>query len=225
MARTGPAIARRKDGYQLRAASARSATSRPALLTCPRPPRCAPCGRDRRLVRGASAIRRDRLTTEERLSDIVEISAHGLLWLDAFSVDLCSHIGSCAALAHVASWHLAAQNDVRSHVSFRERSRPGRSFMSNTRPRAASHNVLCWWPQSLHLYSTRVSPDSAMTRLAAPHLLHFTSSRVLPFVTANFRASASFTRRSLSSRICAFVMAGCCGFFNVAPIGSREVAV
>jgi glutathione S-transferase len=45
------------------------------------------------------------LTTEERLSDIVEILAHGLLWLDAFSVDLCSHIGSCAALAHVASWH------------------------------------------------------------------------------------------------------------------------
>ena len=69
---------------------------------------CAPCGRDRRLVRGASAIRRDRLTTEERLSDIVEILAHGLLWLDAFSVDLCSHVGSCAALAHVASWHIAS---------------------------------------------------------------------------------------------------------------------
>jgi len=34
----------------------------------------------------------------------VEILAHGLLWLDVFSVDLCSHIGSCAALAHVASW-------------------------------------------------------------------------------------------------------------------------
>ena len=46
----------------------------------------------------------DRLTTDERLSDIVEILAHGLLWLDVFSVDLCSHIGSCAALAHVASW-------------------------------------------------------------------------------------------------------------------------
>jgi hypothetical protein len=38
--------------------------------------------RDRHLVRGASAIGRDRLTTEERLSDIVEILAHGLLWLD-----------------------------------------------------------------------------------------------------------------------------------------------
>src|SRR6516225_9622789 len=60
-----------------------SATSRPALLTHPRPPRRAPCGRDdRHLVRGASAIGRDRLTTEERLSDIVEMLAHGLLWLD-----------------------------------------------------------------------------------------------------------------------------------------------
>jgi len=49
-------------------------------------------------------MRRDRLTTEERLSDIVETLAHGLLWLDALSVELCSHIGSCAALAHVASW-------------------------------------------------------------------------------------------------------------------------
>ena len=59
------------------------ATSRPALLTYPRPPRRAPCGRDdRHLVRCASAIGRDRLTTEERLSDIVEILAHGLLWLD-----------------------------------------------------------------------------------------------------------------------------------------------
>src|SRR5262245_36640038 len=48
-----------------------SATSRPALLTCPRPPRRAPWGRDRHFVRGASAIGRDRLTTEERLSDIV----------------------------------------------------------------------------------------------------------------------------------------------------------
>jgi hypothetical protein len=48
-----------------------SATSRPALLTYPRPPRRAPCGRDRHLVRGASAIGRDRLTTEEQLSDIV----------------------------------------------------------------------------------------------------------------------------------------------------------
>src|SRR6516165_2468905 len=37
-----------------------SATSRSALLTCPRPPRRAPCGRDRHLVRGASAIGRDR---------------------------------------------------------------------------------------------------------------------------------------------------------------------
>ena len=30
----------------------------------------------------APVLGRDRLTTEERLSDIVEILAHGLLWLD-----------------------------------------------------------------------------------------------------------------------------------------------
>jgi hypothetical protein len=40
--------------------------------------------------------------------------AHGLLWLDAFSVDLCSHIGSCAALAHVASWQILLQKSVAS---------------------------------------------------------------------------------------------------------------
>src|SRR5262245_1140071 len=92
-------MTRRKDSYQPRAASAsqpktlktyasaRDCTPRrrPALLTYPRPPRRAPCGRDRHLVRGASAIGRDRLTTEERLSDIVEILAHGLLWLDVRS--------------------------------------------------------------------------------------------------------------------------------------------
>jgi hypothetical protein len=45
------------------------------------------------------------LTTEERLSDILETLAYGLLWLDAFSVDLCSQIGSsAAALAQLASW-------------------------------------------------------------------------------------------------------------------------
>src|SRR5580692_10464989 len=80
MARTGPAMTRRKDRYQPRAASA----SQPKMLktyACardctprrrvPRSPRRAPCGRHRHLVRGASAIGRDRLTTEERLSDIV----------------------------------------------------------------------------------------------------------------------------------------------------------
>src|SRR6476619_2588813 len=97
MARTGPAMTRRKDRYQPRAASAsqpktlktdacaRDCTPRRRArrcCPCPSPPRRAPCGRDRHLVRGASAIGRDRLTTEERLSDIVEILAHGLLWLD-----------------------------------------------------------------------------------------------------------------------------------------------
>ena len=88
-------MTRRKDRYQPRAAPASQpktlkayacardcATSRPALLTYPRLRDARHAARDRHLVRGASAIGRDRLTTEERLSDIVEILAHGLLWLD-----------------------------------------------------------------------------------------------------------------------------------------------
>src|SRR5262249_26375713 len=62
VARTGPAMRRRKDRYQPRAASA----SQPKTLK----------------TYACSAIGRDRLTSEERLSDIVEILAQGLLWLD-----------------------------------------------------------------------------------------------------------------------------------------------
>jgi hypothetical protein len=54
------------------------------------------------------------LTTEERLSDIVEI--YGLLWLDAFSVDLCSHIGSSAALLTSLHCPVATKIDVRCDV-------------------------------------------------------------------------------------------------------------
>src|SRR5262245_60216956 len=91
------------------------------------------------------------------------------------------------------SWSFVAPPSPRRNISYLHQD-------SAARPNLL-HNVLCWWPQSLHLYSTRVSPASAETRLAAPHLLHFTSSRVLPCVTVSFRASASLTRRSLSSRI------------------------
>ena len=54
-------MTRRKDRYQPRAASA----SQPKTLK----------------TYACSAIGRDRLTSEERLSDIVEILAQGLLWL------------------------------------------------------------------------------------------------------------------------------------------------
>jgi len=50
--------------------------------------------------------------------------------------------------------------------------------------------------------------------LAAPHLLHLTSIRVLPSVIGIFRAIASFTNRSDSSRIACFDIAGACGFFT-----------
>jgi hypothetical protein len=46
----------------------------------------------------------------------------------------------------------------------------------------------------------------ALTRLGAPHLLHFTSSRVLPCVMITFRI-ASLTKRSDSWRIASFDIA------------------
>src|ERR1700678_3089316 len=74
------------------------------------------------------------------------------------------------------------------------------------------HHVVCAWPQSLQVYSTRLCPDSTVTRLGAPHLRHLTSIRVLPCVTVTFRAIASFTKRSDSSRIASFDIAGARGF-------------
>ena len=82
-------MTRRKDRYQPRAASASQPktlkTSRdvaPGAVDLSQASATRAMRRDRHLVRGASTIGRDRLTTEERLSDIVEILAHGLLWLD-----------------------------------------------------------------------------------------------------------------------------------------------
>jgi hypothetical protein len=80
--------------------------------------------------------------------------------------------------------------------------------------RPPPHKVFCLWPHSLQEYSTRFCPDSAETRLAAPHLPHLTSIRVLPSVIGIFRAIASFTNRSDSSRIACFVIAGACGFLT-----------
>ncbi len=74
--------------------------------------------------------------------------------------------------------------------------------------------VICLWPQSLQVNSTRRCPDSAETRLGAPHLLHLTSIRVLPCVIGRFRAIASFTKRSDSSRIASFDIAGARGFLT-----------
>jgi hypothetical protein len=84
---------------------------------------------------------------------------------------------------------------------------PGRKHLSRQK-------VVCLWPQSLQAYSTRLCPDSAETRLGAPHLLHLTSIRVLPCVIGTFRAIASFTKRSDSSRIASFDIAGARGFLT-----------
>src|ERR1700756_3996550 len=75
---------------------------------------------------------------------------------------------------------------------------------------SASHgrrcqNVLCSSPPSLHVYGTRTCPWSAETRFSAPHFRHLLSIRVLPCLTVRvLRSNASFTKRSVSSRIACF---------------------
>src|SRR5262249_44846715 len=76
--------------------------------------------------------------------------------------------------------------------------------------RADPHIVRCWWPHSLHLYSTRLSPTGILTRFGAPHLPHFSSRRASTLVTVtDLRSSASFTSRSISSRLSCFVCVVC----------------
>src|SRR5215471_19760968 len=82
-------------------------------------------------------------------------------------------------------------------------------------PGPSGHKVFCVWPHSLQAYSTRSWPTSAVTRLGAPHLLHFTSSRVLPCVMVTFRAIASLTKRSDSWRMASFDIAGARGFHTI----------
>ena len=67
------------------------------------------------------------------------------------------------------------------------------------------HSVFCLAPHSLHVYGTRTYPGAAKTRFGAPHFPHLASIRVLPCLTAMaFRSKASFTIRSVSSRIDCF---------------------
>ena len=80
---------------------------------------------------------------------------------------------------------------------------------------ACGHNVFCFWPHSLQVYSTRPWPGSAVTRFGAPHLLHFTSNRVLPRVIVTFRAIASLIKRSDSWRMASFDIAGARGFRTI----------
>jgi hypothetical protein len=81
----------------------------------------------------------------------------------------------------------------------------------------SGHKVLCLWPHSLQAYSTRPWPCSAVMRLGAPHLVHFTSSRVLPRVIVTSRAIASLTKRSDSRRMASFDISGARGFLTINP--------
>jgi hypothetical protein len=60
--------------------------------------------------------------------------------------------------------------------------------------REPHHSVFCSSPHSLHLHATRTCPGAAKTRFGAPHFPHMASIRVF----------ASFTKRSVSSRIDCF---------------------
>jgi hypothetical protein len=69
----------------------------------------------------------------------------------------------------------------------------------------SSQNVLCSSPHSLHAYGTRTCPWAAETRFSAPHFAHLLSIRVLPcLMVMALRSNASFTKRSVSSRIACF---------------------
>jgi hypothetical protein len=66
-------------------------------------------------------------------------------------------------------------------------------------------NVRCFSPHCLHVYGTRTCPWAAETRFSAPHFAHLLSIRVLPRLIAMALCSiASFTKRSVSSRIACF---------------------
>jgi hypothetical protein len=65
--------------------------------------------------------------------------------------------------------------------------------------------VLCSSPHSLQVNRTRTCPWFADTRFGAPHFRHLLSIRVMPcFMVRFLRSKASFTRRSVSSRIACF---------------------
>src|SRR5438067_7164924 len=73
-------------------------------------------------------------------------------------------------------------------------------------PLSVGHqNVICFSPHSLQAYGTRTCPGAAETRFGAPHFPHFVSMRVCPCLMVTvFRFNASFTNRSVSSRIACF---------------------
>jgi hypothetical protein len=86
---------------------------------------------------------------------------------------------------------------------YREQSCAGAE--GNTLIAEPHHSVFCSSPHSLHVYATRTCPGAAKTRFGVPHFPHMASIRVLPCFTATvFRSIASFTRRSVSSRIDCF---------------------
>jgi hypothetical protein len=82
--------------------------------------------------------------------------------------------------------------------------------------------VLCSSPHSLHVNGTRTCPWSADTRFGAPHFRHLLSIRVIPcFMVRFLRSKASFTRRSVSSRIACFDISYFLGLDAIGHTGAR----
>jgi hypothetical protein len=83
-------------------------------------------------------------------------------------------------------------------------------------------NVRCFSPHCLHVYGTRTCPWAAETRFSAPHFAHLLSIRVLPRLIAMALCSiASFTKRSVSSRIACFDISRSLAFCKIGHRAGR----
>ena len=78
------------------------------------------------------------------------------------------------------------------------------------------------------MYGTRTWPCPAATRFSAPHFAHLLSMRVLPcLMVIDLRSNASFTSRSVSSRIACFDISrflALCTIGHIADRGPRQRA-
>jgi hypothetical protein len=87
----------------------------------------------------------------------------------------------------------------------------------------SSQNVRCFSPHCLHVYGTRTCPWAAETRFSAPHFAHLLSIRVLPrLIAMALRSIASFTKRSVSSRIACFDISRSLAFCKIGHRAGRR---
>jgi hypothetical protein len=108
-------------------------------------------------------------------------------------------------------------------MSFCDCSRPRSSSGNGSNWARRSQKVLCSSPHSLHVNGTRVCPWATDTRFSPPHFLHLPSMRVGPCFTVRLlRSKASFTRRSVSSRIACFDISYSLAFSTSGRAGGED---